>query len=79
MEVDAVGGSLTDDDVVEKLAHIKAEAARQESEAQQKFGSLEGSDPTIAPLRRALAAWGLTIDDIGVASVSALYKFGIAI
>lgn len=29
---------------------------------------LEGSDPTVAPLRRALAVWGLTIDDIGVAS-----------
>lgn len=25
-------------------------------------------DQTIAPLRRALAVWGLTIDDIGVAS-----------
>ena len=31
---------------------------------------LEGSDPNVAPLRRALAVWGLTIDDIGVASVS---------
>jgi len=30
---------------------------------------LEGSDPRIAPLRRALAVWGLTADDVGVLSI----------
>lgn len=30
---------------------------------------LAGSDPRIAPLRRALAVWGLTADDIGVLSI----------
>jgi fatty acid synthase subunit alpha len=29
---------------------------------------LKGDDPTIAPLRRALAVWGLDVNDIGVAS-----------
>lgn len=33
------------------------------------YGMLEGSDPRIAPLRRALAVWGLTVDDIGVLSI----------
>jgi len=33
------------------------------------YGMLEGSDPTVAPLRRALAVWGLTADDIGVLSI----------
>ena len=31
--------------------------------------SSEGADPRIAPLRRALAVWGLTADDIGVLSI----------
>ena len=33
------------------------------------YGMLEGSDPQIAPLRRALAVWGLTADDIGILSI----------
>ncbi|KAF6759889.1 fatty acid synthetase alpha subunit [Ephemerocybe angulata] len=33
------------------------------------YGMLEGTDPNIAPLRRALAVWGLTADDIGVLSI----------
>lgn len=52
----------------ERLTFLRNEARRQESEAAATWGMLEGSDPTIAPLRRALAVWGLTIDDIGVAS-----------
>lgn len=54
----------------ERLAAIEGEAKRQETEALGTFGMLNGADPSIAPLRRALAVWGLTIDDIGVASVS---------
>jgi fatty acid synthase subunit beta len=34
-----------------------------------EYGMLEGYDPRIAPLRRALAVWGLTVDDIGVLSI----------
>ena len=30
---------------------------------------LQGSDLRIAPLRRTLAVWGLTADDIGVLSI----------
>ncbi|KDR66856.1 hypothetical protein GALMADRAFT_216743 [Galerina marginata CBS 339.88] len=33
------------------------------------YGMLEGSDAHVAPLRRALAVWGLTADDIGVLSI----------
>lgn len=52
-----------------RLADIEAEAARQEKDALATYGMLEGSDPRIAPLRRALAVWGLTPDDIGVLSI----------
>lgn len=60
---------LGDDYVSERLAAIEGEAKRQETEALGTFGMLAGDDPTISPLRRALAVWGLTIDDVGVASV----------
>ena len=33
------------------------------------YGMLEGTDPCITPMRRALALWGLTADDIGVFSI----------
>lgn len=55
-------------DVAGRLAELETEARRQESEAQSVFGMLVGSDPTIAPLKRALAVWNLTVDDINVAS-----------
>jgi fatty acid synthase subunit alpha len=61
---------LPSDFVSERLASIEREAKRQEAEALATYGMLSGSDPSIAPLRRALAVWGLTIDDVGVASVS---------
>jgi fatty acid synthase subunit alpha len=52
-----------------RLADIEREGARQEKEALATYGMLEGSDPRIAPLRRALAVWGLTSDDLGVLSI----------
>lgn len=53
----------------ERADHIKREAVRQEKEAQNSYGNeFYKNDPTIAPLRGALAVWGLTVDDIGVAS-----------
>jgi hypothetical protein len=63
------GQPMPSDEVAERYAAIEKEAKRQEKEAQSTFGMLSGDDPTVAPLRRALAVWGLNIDDIGVASV----------
>jgi len=67
-EVEDAGQDMADASVVSKLATLQSEAHRQEKEAMATYGMLAGHDPTIAPLRRALAVWGLTIDDIGVAS-----------
>jgi fatty acid synthase subunit alpha len=53
----------------ERAAHIEREAIRQEKEAQFSLGNnFWKQDPSIAPLRGALATWGLTIDDLDVAS-----------
>ena len=52
-----------------RLVALEQEALAQEKQALATYGMLEGSDPTIAPLRRALAVWGLTADDIGVVSI----------
>ncbi|KAJ5151775.1 hypothetical protein N7492_010070 [Penicillium capsulatum] len=53
----------------ERAQHIEREAVRQEKEAQFSLGNnFWKQDSRIAPLRGALATWGLTIDDIGVAS-----------
>ena len=65
--------ATAEDFIAERLAHIETEAKRQESEALGTFGMLAGADPTISPLRRALAVWGLTIDDVGVASVRCFF------
>lgn len=56
-----------------RVADLEAEAYRQEKDVLATYGMLmqssEGADPRIAPLRRALAVWGLTADDIGVLSI----------
>ena len=53
----------------ERAEHIEREVKRQEKEAQFSLGNnFWRQDPRIAPLRGALATWGLTIDDLGVAS-----------
>ncbi|KAL9619278.1 MAG: hypothetical protein Q9160_006130 [Pyrenula sp. 1 TL-2023] len=53
----------------ERAEHIEREAIRQEKEAQSSLGNnFWRQDSRIAPLRGALATWGLTIDDVGVAS-----------
>ncbi|TGJ80111.1 hypothetical protein E0Z10_g8651 [Xylaria hypoxylon] len=53
----------------ERAVHIEKEAERQEKEALRSFGNnFWKQDTTIAPLRGCLATWGLTIDDLGVAS-----------
>ncbi|KAI9783021.1 MAG: 3-oxoacyl-[acyl-carrier-protein] synthase [Peltula sp. TS41687] len=53
----------------DRARHIQKEARRQEKEALNSLGnSFWKQDPRIAPLRGALATWGLTIDDLAVAS-----------
>ncbi|KAB8239003.1 3-oxoacyl-synthase [Aspergillus alliaceus] len=53
----------------ERAQHIEREASRQEKDAQFSLGNnFWKQDPRIAPLRGALATWGLTVDDIDVAS-----------
>ncbi|KAJ2392673.1 fatty acid synthase alpha subunit Lsd1, partial [Coemansia sp. RSA 2611] len=50
-------------------AFIDAEAKRQQQEALDTWGNnFWKRNPHISPLRSALAAWGLTVDDIAVAS-----------
>ena len=53
----------------DRAAHISREATRQEKDATNALGNnFWKQDPRIAPLRGALATWGLTVDDLGVAS-----------
>ncbi|GAB7357068.1 hypothetical protein MBLNU459_g7884t1 [Dothideomycetes sp. NU459] len=53
----------------DRAAHIEREAQRQEKDALNSLGNnFWKQDPRIAPLRGALATWGLTIDDLDVAS-----------
>lgn len=53
----------------DRAGHISREATRQEKDATNALGNnFWKQDPRIAPLRGALATWGLTIDDLGVAS-----------
>lgn len=63
------GDTVDEKYIASRVADVEAEAARQEKEALATYGMLEGADPRIAPLRRALAVWGLTADDIGVLSI----------
>lgn len=72
-EIDAMkaqGGSFDEKEYAQdRFAHIAKEAARQEKELLRSMGNnFWKSDPTIAPLRGALATWGLTVDDLDVAS-----------
>jgi len=65
----ASGQTVDEEYYASRVAAIEHEASRQEKEAVGTYGMLEGSDPHIAPLRRALAVWGLTVDDINVLSI----------
>ena len=62
-------GEIDEEYFATRLADVEREGVRQEKEALATYGMLEGSDPRIAPLRRALAVWGLTPDDLGVLSI----------
>lgn len=53
----------------ERTEEIRREAKRQAADAKKQWGNFfYKNDPRIAPLRGSLAAFGLTIDDLGVAS-----------
>ncbi|KAL8640667.1 MAG: hypothetical protein Q9228_002441 [Teloschistes exilis] len=53
----------------DRASHIEREAIRQEKDAQFNLcNNFWKQDERIAPLRGALATWGLTVDDLGVAS-----------
>lgn len=65
----ARGEDLDDGYLSSRVADIEKEAARQEKDAISTYGMIEGADPRISPLRRALAVWGLTADDVGVLSI----------
>jgi fatty acid synthase subunit alpha len=55
--------------IADRAMQIEKEAERQTKEVLRTLGNnFWKSDPSIAPLRGALATWGLTIDDLGVAS-----------
>ncbi|KAK4192396.1 fatty acid synthase subunit alpha [Podospora australis] len=55
--------------IADRAKHVEKEAERQTREVLRSFGNnFWKQDPTIAPLRGALATWNLTIDDLGVAS-----------
>jgi fatty acid synthase subunit beta len=65
----AQGEPLEDEYISSSVANIEKEASRQEKDALAMYGMLEGTDPRVSPLRRALAVWGLAADDIGVLSI----------
>jgi len=57
------------EDVEEEAAYIESIALQQRKDAQIAFGNaFWKNDKRISPLRGALATWGLTADDIGIAS-----------
>ncbi|KAF2644793.1 hypothetical protein P280DRAFT_466066 [Massarina eburnea CBS 473.64] len=66
----ATAGDFSEADYLEeRAAHIEREAKRQEKDALNSLGNhFWKQDSRIAPLRGALATWGLTIDDLDVAS-----------
>lgn len=60
---------ITEEDFAERTQLIKDEAERQKRAALSLFGNdFYKGNPAISPLRGALAVFGLTADDIGVAS-----------
>ena len=53
----------------DRAGHTERESQRQEREALNAWSNdFWKQDPRVTPLRGALAVWGLTIDDLGVAS-----------
>ncbi|CAH7689739.1 fatty acid synthase subunit beta [Phakopsora pachyrhizi] len=67
-KLDKEGTPMPPEEIAERYANIEKEAKRQEKDALATYGMLSGEDPSVAPLKRGLAVWGLSIDDVGVAS-----------
>jgi fatty acid synthase subunit beta len=63
------GEAVDNEYLSSRVADIEEEAKRQEKDALAMYGMLEGADARISPLRRALAVWGLSGDDVGVLSI----------
>ena len=63
------GNDVDEEDLSNRNADMEKEEVRLEKDAIAIYGMLEGVDPRVAPLRRALAVWGLTADDLGVLSI----------
>ncbi|KAL2864073.1 uncharacterized protein BJX67DRAFT_390216 [Aspergillus lucknowensis] len=69
LEIAHIEESEAEDYIRERTAQIDAEARKDLTNAQYSLGNaFWHNDPSIAPLRGALAVWGLTIDDLDVAS-----------
>ncbi|KAJ3148374.1 3-oxoacyl-[acyl-carrier-protein] synthase [Geranomyces michiganensis] len=65
----AAGDDVDEDFVKERTAFIEKEGKRREKAALSTWShDWWKNDPSIAPIRGALATFGLTIDDIGVSS-----------
>ncbi|TIC66451.1 hypothetical protein E3Q02_01872 [Wallemia mellicola] len=64
--IEKSGGKVDEATIKARTSFLEEEAERQEKQALASFGMLEGTDARIAPLRRALAVWGLKADDIGL-------------
>jgi fatty acid synthase subunit alpha len=67
--LEADGGDVDKEYFSSRVSDIEKEARGQEKEALATYGMLEGTDARVAPMRRALAVWGLTADDVGVLSI----------
>ncbi|KAJ7019830.1 fatty acid synthase [Mycena alexandri] len=52
------GEPVDDEYFASRVANIEKEAAQQDRDVLAMYGMLEGTDPRISPLRRALAVWG---------------------
>eukprot|EP00741_Cyanophora_paradoxa_P008217 tig00000025_g7952.t1 len=67
--LESEGGDVADAFLADRAEFVMREARRQEKAAQRVWGNdFWRGDASIAPLRGALAVFGLTPDDIGVAS-----------
>ena len=69
VEAEGISEDIREEFLAERSKEISADAKRQLKSAQRQWGNeFYKNNPRIAPLRGALATYGLTIDDLGVAS-----------
>jgi len=53
------GEAIDEEYISSRPVNLEKEPARQEKYALGMYSMLEGSDPSVAPLRHALAVWGM--------------------